>query len=452
MTDEAERCAEAELETDPALPEPDETPASAEVPEEPEETEELRQLRRGLKKTGVFLILLAVVFVAAFTAYIVGTIRLAKERERAYHFVGFSPAGDGEFTLTADARALGTDSLLLASYNSRTYYNALCDADQQVYRAFETALENGWEEVYLDDTLISSCRHTPTEILVLLALDSPFLEQNIHTIEGHRFSRYVPKGEIAPFGMMVSGIRVDVDNFSPARLAKKKEALTKAKEIAAALTGKTDREKADAVYRYLVEHVSYEGERTFDRSDYLYDALCRGETNCDGFTNSFSLLSSLLGLKSFEKSYYVEEGAIGHTWNCVQIENVWYNVDATFAQGYLAGNRGRADEDKMILVRFSTFGFPDSRQKQPHGFEELTPVCEEDLTAPDLVLESSTAVPCVDAVSAVLERSEKPYVLIVSNFMLRETDLQEIANRVGALHASSFGPSDKEIYYVLRLK
>ena len=413
-----------------------------------------QEAKKALRKTAVLLTILSTLFLVAFTAYIIGTFHTAEIRKGNYRFVGFSRRGDVNFALTASAESLANMPLSLEKYNSRVYYDGLTGADRLVYRAFEVALENGWEEVYLDEFLTENCRRTPLEILVLFALDSPFLEQNIRMIDGHHFTRFVSGTDGSPFGMMAEGVRVVVDNFSPGRLEKKKEALAEAIRISADLTGETDEEKALAIFRYLLDNVDYLEEKGFDHSYYLYDALTQGRTNCDGFTNSFALLAQLSGLRVFEKNHQPADGSAGHTWNCVMLDGVWYNVDVTFAQGYItaSGENSQESEDEFYMALYATFGFPDAREKQLHDYEDLTPPCRASLIQPDLVLETRMGVPCGDLICAALEQEGKGWLFLVTNFSLDTPTLQQVANRVGSIHSSFFNPSDTEYCYVIRVK
>ena len=121
-----------------------------------------REAKKALRKTAVLLSILSTLFLVAFTAYIIGTFHTAEIRKGNYRFVGFSRRGDVNFALTASAESLANMPLSLEKYNSRVYYDGLTGADRLVYRAFEVALENGWEEVYLDEFLTENCRRTPT--------------------------------------------------------------------------------------------------------------------------------------------------------------------------------------------------------------------------------------------------------------------------------------------------
>lgn len=57
-----------------------------------------------------------------------------------------------------------------------------------------------------------------------------------------------------------------------------------------------------------------------------YDALIRGRANCQGYTNAFTYLLSLVGVSS----EVVESGTMDHVWTKVCIDNTYYNVDVTW--------------------------------------------------------------------------------------------------------------------------
>ena len=163
-------------------------------------------------------------------------------------------------------------------------------------------------------------------------------------------------------------------------IPKKGVKIKKAKDIVASLpNGLDDLNKAKMLFNYLHENVEYIDYS--EKQEYLYDALVVGKSNCDGFTNAYSLLCKLAGIPCFEKMYSVPDENqtnilpnvpqindettannnkntteaqedIGHTWNAIKIDGKWYNVDATNSDFYFQAKDG----EKFFLF----FGFRDS--------------------------------------------------------------------------------------------
>lgn len=57
-----------------------------------------------------------------------------------------------------------------------------------------------------------------------------------------------------------------------------------------------------------------------------YDAIVNGEANCQGYSEAYSYLLSLVGIYS----EIVESSAMYHIWNKVRIDGSYYNVDLTW--------------------------------------------------------------------------------------------------------------------------
>ena len=166
-------------------------------------------------------------------------------------------------------------------------------------------------------------------------------------------------------------------NLFLTRNAKKQKAIKQAKKIKFDFTDDmTEFDKAKAIYTYLGENVEYVNDDSKDRekvimkTHYLYEAICKKKTNCDGFANAFSLLCSLNGIKNFEKVDDPPEDETGHTWNAVLLDGVWYNVDATASSEVL--------EDDWTKDLYSGFAFSDKVQTKKHIFPKLAPDCKDD--------------------------------------------------------------------------
>ena len=62
-----------------------------------------------------------------------------------------------------------------------------------------------------------------------------------------------------------------------------------------------------------------------------YSAFCMGLTVCAGYSQAMSLLCNAMGIDCFSVT------SDSHQWNCVRVDDNWYNVDVTAADGYNEG-------------------------------------------------------------------------------------------------------------------
>lgn len=100
--------------------------------------------------------------------------------------------------------------------------------------------------------------------------------------------------------------------------------------MAAALDGMSDYQKAYAIHEWLYQNVNYDWKHVGDASylpqftDYaaLFDRICV----CQGFTITFYRIALAAGLSA----RVVTSTSMGHAWNIVSIDGVWYELDSTW--------------------------------------------------------------------------------------------------------------------------
>ena len=254
-----------------------------------------------------------------------------------------------------------------APYKSDFHYSKLTEDEKFLYRCFEYALEKGYPCVYVDD------RITPTadafgKVLDFLALDSPLLEQNL-MYETGTFTTYYETG---PFKKAkLDGVYLNVENIDPVLWDGKLDAVKRAKEIVEDMPENlSEIEKAKYLHRYTVENTEYYDYNSSDGVwQYLHDAVTEGKANCDGSANMLSLLLNTAGIECFEKMH--TGNIVGHTWNMVKLDGVWYNVDAT------AQNKTEAEDINSYLKR--NFAFEDCIQKYIPDYNEIYPAVTDGL-------------------------------------------------------------------------
>ena len=127
--------------------------------------------------------------------------------------------------------------------------------------------------------------------------------------------------------------------YSNAEIANYKKTLDKkiAEIIALTNDSMTDFQKAIIIHDQVILNCAYDDTEIVEEdtatkekitSDRVtsYDALIRGRANCQGYTNAFTYLLSLVGVNS----EVVESGTMDHIWTKVCIDNTYYNVDPTW--------------------------------------------------------------------------------------------------------------------------
>lgn len=262
-------------------------------------------------------------------------------------------------------------------YSSEVYYKKLNEQEKFVYDTYKYAYENNISHLFFEEELISECNYTLKELLEIFTLDTPVIEQNIicgedkgsYTIDNQFLYRNVERE--------IKGSYINIDIFTKEKKAKREKALKHAKKIKFDFTeDMSDFDKAKAIYSYLGENVEYVNddsenqEKVIMNTHYLYDAICRKKTNCDGFANAFSLLCSMNGIRNFEKNDNRPEGETGHTWNSVYLDGAWYNVDATGAV--------EVTQEDWRKDLFGRFAYSDKAQTEKANFEKITPDCKDD--------------------------------------------------------------------------
>lgn len=101
-------------------------------------------------------------------------------------------------------------------------------------------------------------------------------------------------------------------------------------DMAAGLAGTSEYQKAYAIHQWLYQNVNYDWDHVGDASylpqftDYaaLFDRICV----CQGFSITFYRIALAAGLSA----RVVTSTSMGHAWNIVSIDGVWYELDSTW--------------------------------------------------------------------------------------------------------------------------
>ena len=333
-----------------------------------------------------------------------------------------------ETIITAQEAAAFTSSA--SQYRSSLHYNTLSENEQLLYRVLEYAMENGHTNILVDDLLVDNTE-TLEQILHALAYDSPLLEQNLRYEVGD-FTTYHDVSVLKYFTRSATfdGYYLSVNNFHSQWWEKKQEALQAAQAVVDALPdGLTPMETAELLYRHVADTVTYT-EYPEEADDavysYLYDGLVTGKTHCDGYTNSLALLLRLAGIENAEKDYAPDDGEIGHTWNCMEIDGKWYNVDAV-GEDYIPNG-------STAMHAGYYFAFSDAMLEYPTRNAQAFSVCEDSYYMPlDGTFDSSDASGLPSAIVRGYDRHDDLWALVIiadydEDDM--EYQLQEVANRL----------------------
>jgi hypothetical protein len=139
--------------------------------------------------------------------------------------------------------------------------------------------------------------------------------------------------------------------------------LKTAPEIAAYLTRNltSPTEKVRAIYIWIAHNIRYDVEKmklneTYNNPQELVDyALASRAGVCANYTALFNACCFSVGVQSYVVEGYVRQNGkiilIGHSWNAVKIDNRFYEIDVTWAAGYVDNNKfTQKFEDKYFMV------------------------------------------------------------------------------------------------------
>ena len=258
--------------------------------------------------------------------------------------------------------------------NGTWFRDQLSGEDLIIYNSYLYALENRFIgfTLYVEDS-----DKDFSYIRELVSLDSPFLEQNYTHYE------HVWKLPINYIGKQIS---VRMEQFTDSRWEMKMDALAKCKQIVQSIPAEyqTQQAKMEYLYDYVCDNVKYVTYESMADESYFYDAVCKGETLCDGYSNMLSILFRMIGVECCEVMGEYEEGQSGHTWVVAKLDGVFYNFDPTFE-----------DTSDIPSEQRKYFGFSDDLVSiQIMDYDQMRPKCTDtsrDFSYADISVTSLTA-------------------------------------------------------------
>lgn len=99
--------------------------------------------------------------------------------------------------------------------------------------------------------------------------------------------------------------------------------------------------KEKMIFDYIVKNTDYDAETASKEIDYTkppnrcfdaYGAAVKNLAVCEGYAKLFQYLCYQVGINCTQVTGISMD--INHMWNAIKIENEWYNVDVTWADGY----------------------------------------------------------------------------------------------------------------------
>lgn len=91
--------------------------------------------------------------------------------------------------------------------------------------------------------------------------------------------------------------------------------------------GRSAYERELLVYDHLTQNCLYDTEAR--HADNAYGALVLGRAKCDGIAYAAEWLLRALDVPCLSVAGYPARGEIGHAWNLVELDGVWYGLDLT---------------------------------------------------------------------------------------------------------------------------
>lgn len=333
-------------------------------------------------------------------------------------------------------------------YNQGVYFSKLNDNEKLIYKAYQYALDNNYMYTYVDESMLNDGDLSAMDIIVLLSLDSAIVQQNLSTVEyssNHTIYTRIYGKEVYK---EVEGYIVSAETFSEKRIEKVNDAIKELERVDFKFeAGATQAEKAKIIFEYVEDNVDYFTESNdkggtgkgdvmsviTGAQDYLHSAVFKGVTNCDGFANMYSLLCQMNGITCFEKVSVPVEGEAGHTWNCVNIDGEWYNVDCTESVY-------EEDEDTAVYEMLQ-FGFPDSLGYEKTHYASITPACAKNLMPVDGEFSSCNDSGISSKMSGYIRNSDDEIATVVIRSFDKDDFEDVVQNIANSLQA--------DVYYVI---
>lgn len=338
-------------------------------------------------------------------------------------------------------------------YSSNIYYNELSKQEKFVYDSIKYAYEKNITHLFFEEKLISECEYSLEEILKMFSMDSPIMEQNFVFRESNITYTYEKQFLYKTVERKLKGDYINIENFTQEKADKRQKAIKKASKIKFDFTeAMSELEKAKVIYTYLGENIEYVNDESENqqevilKTNYLYDAICKNKTNCDGFANAFSLLCSMNGIQNFEKRDNPKKDETGHTWNAAFLDGRWYNIDATGAK--------EVSESDWTKDLYSRFAFSDKAQISEPIFAKIVPECKDDTIVIGCTLKTCDEAGAVRTVSEAYRSTDNDvFAIIIEDEKAKADEINDLMQGVANYLYTNFeivtlDGTNKKIIYI----
>ena len=232
------------------------------------------------------------------------------------------------------------------------------------------------------------------------------------------------------------------------------ESETKAKELYVAmkqildsriLSSMSDYEKELALHDYVVTHCKYSEITTQSPESDIYrayGALVNGDAVCNGYAEALQLLFTCAGLNS--QFVVGTADGIDHAWNLVELDGMWYHVDATW-------NDPIPDQGESTVHPY--FNVTDEIMEESHEWEkEKYPVAND--MAYNYYVKSESYFTSFDdyklqAYDTMVENGIEHYEAVIENYVENEDDMQFIFQNNYRYNSVSWQTFEEGSYHVL---
>ena len=130
----------------------------------------------------------------------------------------------------------------------------------------------------------------------------------------------------------------------------------------------TDYQNILYLHDYLINTVEYDSLYQQLGSYTVYGALIGKKSVCEGYAKAFKYLANCAGYEcellqgTATNNYGQTEN---HAWNCIKLNNLWYEIDVTWDDPIIIGGNGRASND----IKYKYFLKGSKTLNQDHTLE-----------------------------------------------------------------------------------
>ena len=206
---------------------------------------------------------------------------------------------------------------------SRPVYEQLSDKEKALYHALYTGMTEKKQKIALPYEISGE---TYTKIYCLVEKQEPSLfyaDSTYYTAKKIRDAQIIYREDTGKIPSMESELE------SAVRMG-----------VVSAAGATDDYTKALRIHDYIVNKCSYTLGDDQHYSSTAYGCLVQGEANCEGYAKAFMKLAAECGLKCILVTGVTDEGE-NHAWNQICINGEWRNVDVTWDDIDVAGDKRR---------------------------------------------------------------------------------------------------------------